>query len=413
MPEPAIVATHLRKEYVIHTHQATTIKEMVLKNLFVPGEKAPFIALRDVSFTLERGQSMAVVGANGSGKSTLLKLIAGITQPDSGELAVNGKVAALLELGAGFQHELTGMENIFLQCSILGLSREQILERLESIMEFADLDAFIHTPVKRYSSGMYMRLAFAIAFHVDADIILLDEVLAVGDQAFQIKCKAMISSLRRAGKSVLFVSHILEQVRTVADMVLWLEKGEVVAFGRAEELLPRFYESLLKRESSTREEVTLDMRTMAALPLARHAAKAARITDAKFLSTDGEQRHAFSIGEKVIVRIDVDVAEALEGVIVICALATLDSMRAAWVDSGSAMLNIAPGRYRFEATIEDHHLAPGLYLASFGLVDQADIRRVHDLILRMNAISFYEEGKSAASPDLPDVRLSKLGSFVS
>lgn len=391
--EPAaIVARDLRKEYIIHTRQATSIKEMVIKQFFEPGERVPFVALQALSFTLPQGRSLAVVGANGSGKSTLLKLISGITDSSGGELRVEGRVAALLELGAGFQPEFTGMENIFLQCSILGLPRAEILKRLDAIIAFSELENFIHTPVKRYSSGMFVRLGFAIASHVDADVILLDEILAVGDQTFQLKCIRKIQELRAAGKTILFVSHSLDHIETIADLVLWLDRGHVVQFGTADDVLPKFYEALQHPDTSTGSaEVEMDKRALAALPAGRFAARKARLLPAKFLDREGNEKRSFHIEEEVILSVDFEVMDPLPGLELHFALGTLDSLRAAYWGSGPSLGALKPGRYNARLTISDHHLPPGRFLVSIMLADPQDIKSIFDIHLRIYAISLHKE----------------------
>ena len=199
-----------------------------------------FCALQDVSFRVEQGESMAVIGANGAGKSTLLSLVAGLTRPNAGRVEVNGKVAALLELGTGFHPDLTGSENVFLNASILGLSRKRAHECFDSIVDFSGIGDFIHQPIRTYSSGMVMRLAFAVAIHVEPDILIIDEVLAVGDAAFQEKCFDRICELKRAGKTLLFVSHVPEMVKHLCDHSMWLEHGRVKAAGPPEEVLAAY-----------------------------------------------------------------------------------------------------------------------------------------------------------------------------
>lgn len=388
----AIATSHLRKEYIIHTRQATTLKEMVIKNFLEPGEKVPFVALRDLSFELPVGRSLAVVGGNGSGKSTLLKLISCISDPTSGSLQINGKVASLLELGAGFQPEFTGMENIFLQCSILGLSRAEILERLEKIIEFSELEKFIHTPVKRYSSGMFIRLGFAIAVHVDADILLLDEILAVGDQSFQAKCFRKIAKLREAGKTILFVSHALEQIESVADLVLWLKDGEMLRFGGADEILPAFYEALQHTDTTNSSEVHMDQRALAALPTGRFAAKKARIVSVRFLDDAGVERRIFNDDERVRIVVECHVMEPLEGLEVHLGVGTMDSVRAGYWGSQDRVGAVEAGRYTFEMALEHHSLPAGRFLFSIMIGKPHDITSTYDIHLRMYAISIKGEG---------------------
>ncbi len=196
-----------------------------------------FYALKDVSFQVERGECMAIVGGNGAGKSTLLSLVTGLCQPTEGRIQVNGSVAALLELGSGFHPELTGAENILLNASLLGLSRKKTEACFDEIVDFSGIVDFINEPLRTYSSGMIMRLAFSVAVHVDPDILIVDEVLAVGDQAFQAKCFERIAKFKRAGKTLLFVSHSAQLVKQFCDRTLWLDKGEAVLVGTPDEVL--------------------------------------------------------------------------------------------------------------------------------------------------------------------------------
>ncbi len=199
--------------------------------------KNEFWALRDVSFELNRGESLALIGSNGAGKTTILKLLANITKPTEGDINVKGKLSALIELGAGFHPDLTGRENIYLNGNILGLSRRQIAERFDEIVDFSELDQFINTPVKRYSSGMIVRLGFAVASCIEPEILLVDEVLAVGDASFQQKCMNRIRNLLRDGASIIFVSHNMYLVQAICNRALYLEQGSVKAIGNTKEII--------------------------------------------------------------------------------------------------------------------------------------------------------------------------------
>lgn len=199
-----------------------------------------FWALRDVSLELSRGEVLGIVGPNGAGKSTLLKILSRITEPTRGRAEINGRVGSLLEVGTGFHGELTGRENIFLNGSILGMKRAEIARKFDDIVDFAEIPAFIDTPVKRYSSGMYMRLAFSVAAHLEPEILLVDEVLAVGDVAFQRKCLGKMGEVSREGRTVLFVSHNLPAIRQLCTQGLLLRKGEVVLRGAAGEVIERY-----------------------------------------------------------------------------------------------------------------------------------------------------------------------------
>jgi ABC-type polysaccharide/polyol phosphate transport system ATPase subunit len=200
----------------------------------------PFCALRNVSFQLQDGESLAIVGSNGAGKSTLLSLAAGLTLPDEGKVLVNGRIAALLELGSGFHWDLTGAENLVLNAALLGLSKRKTNELFDRIVDFSGIGEFIDDPLRTYSSGMIMRLAFSIAIQCDPDILLIDEVLAVGDASFQEKSKEALVSFRRAGKSLLFVSHSAGAVRDMCDRAVWIDHGAMMMTGRVQDVLDAY-----------------------------------------------------------------------------------------------------------------------------------------------------------------------------
>src|SRR5215471_9094575 len=199
-----------------------------------------FWAVREVSFEVKRGEALGIIGHNGAGKSTILKLLASITTPSAGEIRINGRVAALIEVGSGFHPELTGRENVYLSGSILGMARSEIGQKLESIIDFSEIRDFIDIPVKRYSSGMYVRLGFSIAAHLEPEILLLDEVLAVGDMAFQRKCLDRVRALRREGRTIIFISHDLNAVEALCDRVLLMQRGEVIADGPPGEVIEQY-----------------------------------------------------------------------------------------------------------------------------------------------------------------------------
>jgi ABC-type polysaccharide/polyol phosphate transport system ATPase subunit len=219
------------KRFTLHRERRNTFQERVINLMRPRGSGETFWALRDVSFEIPQGEAFGLIGHNGSGKSTTLKLITRILEPTSGFVRVDGRVSALLELGSGFHPELTGRDNIYLNGSVLGFGRADMQRRIDGIMDFAELGPFIDTPVKHYSSGMYMRLGFAIATAVDPDILITDEVLAVGDEAFQRKCMERIYQFRQEGRTLIFVSHALESVRNLCTKAVWLDHGEVKAAG--------------------------------------------------------------------------------------------------------------------------------------------------------------------------------------
>ncbi len=200
----------------------------------------PFYALKDISFRVRHSESVAIIGSNGAGKSTLLSVVAGLAEPDAGAVTINGRVAALLELGSGFHPDLTGAENIYLNASLLGLSREHTLARFDEIVDFAGVADFIAEPLRTYSSGMIMRLAFSVAVNVDPAILILDEVIAVGDQAFQVKCRDKIREFRKAGKTMLTVSHAAATLDDLCDRAIWLHRGRVVMDGPLAEVVAKY-----------------------------------------------------------------------------------------------------------------------------------------------------------------------------
>lgn len=231
----AVRVSDLTKVYQRYAHrkQFRTLKSALLTGSLIDDLKPEetFSALSGVTFNVWEGSTFAIIGRNGSGKSSLLKVLAGITKPTSGEVEVHGRVSALIELGAGFHPEITGRENVFINGIMLGLSKREITERFSEMVEFAELEEFIDAPVKTYSSGMYMRLGFAVAIHVNPDVLIIDEVLAVGDQAFVHKCLDKISEFRRRGKTILLVTHSLGLVEKLADEALWLDAGKIQSRG--------------------------------------------------------------------------------------------------------------------------------------------------------------------------------------
>lgn len=224
--------------------QFATLKSALLKRDLKLTPEASVEALKDVSFVVDRGEAFGIIGRNGSGKSTLLKLISGILKPTSGTVQISGRIAALIELGAGFHPEITGRENIVINGIMLGLTRREIDERFDAIVDFSGIREFIDQPVKTYSSGMYVRLGFAVAVHVDPEVLLVDEVLAVGDEEFSQKCVAKIQEMKYRGVTLVFVTHQLDQVRNLCDRALWLDHGEAEAIGDPARVVDSYLQSV-------------------------------------------------------------------------------------------------------------------------------------------------------------------------
>ena len=319
----AVRVSDLTKLYQRYAHrkQFRTLKSALLKGNLI-GELRPdetFTALSGVTFNVWEGSTFAVIGRNGSGKSSLLKVLAGITKPTMGEVEVNGRVSALIELGAGFHPEISGRENVFINGIMLGLSKREISERFDDIVEFAELEEFIDAPVKNYSSGMYMRLGFAVAIHVNPDVLLIDEVLAVGDQEFVHKCLDKISEFRRRGKTIILVTHSLGLVEKLADEAIWLDGGKIQVRGDPKKVVDAYLAQVTSREeealAAAEEQAVAEF---AALPEAgpaldeespsqrekgRWGSREVEIAEAALLGPDGEPRHVFDTGDPVTVRL--------------------------------------------------------------------------------------------------------------
>ncbi len=296
--------------------RATTLAELVVEKLRRPfsggGSEDNFQALSDVSFEVHRGEVLGIVGANGAGKSTLLKILSQITPPTSGEIDLYGRVASLLEVGTGFHPELTGRENIYLNGAILGMSRREIAAEFDNIVAFAETEAFLDLPVKRYSSGMYVRLAFAVAAHLRPEILIVDEVLAVGDTAFQRKCLGKMEDVTREGRTVIFVSHNLAAVNTLTTRCLYLDHGRVVALGPTEEIVNAY---LAGKEDGSVEWVA---ETPSSHPL--------QVTRVRLLQGNGEPSAKFEADEGIDVEIQYEVRQAVANALVEFFVLTLEGV---------------------------------------------------------------------------------------
>ena len=234
----AIKVENMNKDFIIYGDKANTLKERVIR--LGKSKKEVREVLKNINLTINKGESVALIGVNGSGKSTLLKLMTKIIYPTSGKIFINGKLTSLLELGAGFHQDFSGRENIYFNASIFGLSKEEIDKRVNDIIEFSELGEYIDNPIRTYSSGMYMRLAFSVAINVDADILLIDEILAVGDQHFQDKCLNKMLELKKQGKTMVFVSHSVSSVKFLCDRAIWLNNGKIQMDGKTSEVLEKY-----------------------------------------------------------------------------------------------------------------------------------------------------------------------------
>ncbi len=238
MKDVAIEIKNMSKSFNIYADKANTLKERIIR--LGKGKKEVHHVLNNINLTIKKGETVALIGVNGSGKSTLLKLITKIIYPNKGSIKVRGKTSSLLELGAGFHPDFSGRENIYFNASIFGLTKKEIYKRLDDIIAFSELGEYIDAPIRTYSSGMYMRLAFSVAINVDADTILIDEILAVGDQHFQEKCMNKMKELKEQGKTMVFVSHSKDAVEFLCDRAVWLHEGSIRMDGKTKEVLKEY-----------------------------------------------------------------------------------------------------------------------------------------------------------------------------
>lgn len=398
--EPVIQFDQVSKRFSLHYDQQISIGER-LKRLFRRGSERNeeiFWALRDVSFSMRRGETVGLVGDNGSGKSTTLKLITRILEPTAGTIAVNGRVSALLELGSGFHPDLTGRENIFLNGSLLGQSQAEMRRKQDAIIEFSELEDFIDTPVKHYSSGMYMRLAFAIAVSVEPDILITDEILAVGDDAFQRKCIDHIYRFKRQGRTILFVSHALAVVQNLCDRILWFDHGVLQRDGDSLTVVDAYLKMInekdrqrieheRKRDEEERKrdeeeraqqegresEAEADGEADADEPedLSRWGTREVEIVRVELLDSDEEPRTIFDTGECLIVRIHYLAHECIDYPVFGVALYHRSGLHLNGPNSRFAGLPIdaIEGEGMVEYIIESIPLLEGEYLVSASVYD--------------------------------------------
>jgi lipopolysaccharide transport system ATP-binding protein len=361
--EPIIVFDHVSKTFDLHRSRSRSFQELLVNfgHWRQPRIQDDLNALQDVSFAIGRGETVGFIGANGAGKSTLLKLIARILEPDSGTVAVHGRVGALLELGAGFHPELTGRENVYLNASIMGLNRREVDRRFDEIVAFSELDRFIDVPVKHYSSGMYVRLGFAVAVNMEPEILLVDEVLAVGDAAFQRKCFERIDRMRADGVTLLFVSHSADAVRTHCTRAVWLDAGTVKADAAAESVVQRYStyawekdEGQLRAENGT-----------------RWGTGRVKITQVQLLSKDGEETQLFETGEPLTVVMHYQAQERVEQPVFGLAIHRSDGIHITGPNThlGGLQIHAVEGVGEVSYCVDMLPLLGGAYAVSVAVVD--------------------------------------------
>jgi len=352
---------------VRHTSLRDAVSHFTLK-LFnrrdLQTEKSYFWALDDVSFQVEEGEVLGIIGNNGAGKSTTLKLLSKVTSPTSGRIITRGRMAALIELGAGFHPDLTGRENVYLNGSILGLKQKEISDSMDNIVEFAGLEQFIDTPVKRYSSGMYVRLAFSIATHVKAELLLIDEVLSVGDLSFQVKSMEKMNELRDSGATIVYISHNLPNVTSFCKRVLLLHKGKIIEEGTASEVVKKYREMERKdalRKAAQEKGITSDVMENTGV-----------ITKFEMLNSRGELTSEFESDEPFVIRCQYNSGTPVEDPRIAIRVWRADGLLCANIFSPREYSHAAHEKGSFEAEIGPLFLQPDFYSLSIFVYDRTN-----------------------------------------
>jgi lipopolysaccharide transport system ATP-binding protein len=365
----AIEVEGLSKKFRIGTERRDSLKERFVRG---SGRYDEFWALRDISFAVPHGSTFGLIGQNGSGKSTLLKMLAGVFRPTDGTIATKGRISALLELGAGFHGELTGRENIYLNGAILGLSRKQIAAAMDEIVSFSGIEEFIDSPVKIYSSGMYVRLGFSIAVTVDPEILIVDEIIAVGDEEFQRKCFDHLYELRRRGTTIVLVSHGMGTVADLCDDALWLDKGLLKSIGPVRDVIDDYLEAVNQKEADAKErsgEMSVESdggRTR------RLGSGEIRVTHLDFIDRNGTVAGFLSGGEECTIRMHYEAKQDLPSVTFGLGFAHESGVNVAGPNSGygERATKVPAGTGYVDFQIADLILQPGTFLVTAAAVDR-------------------------------------------
>ena len=394
MSEPVIQLQGLGKRYRLGEHhgEGTDLRETATRLAArlrgrTAAPRKEFWSLRNISLDVFEGEAIGVIGSNGAGKSTLLKIISNITAPTEGVSRTRGRIGSLLEVGTGFHRELTGRENTFLNGAILGMSRREVTRRLDEIVEFAGLQAFLDTPVKRYSSGMYLRLGFAIAAHLEADILLVDEVLAVGDVEFQRRCLGKMTEIGQSGRTVVFISHNMEAVARLCARSIWLDRGELRAVGDTSDVIRQYTRSA----SSSAGGVAIE----------RDHAKSAQVTALALVDAAGTPLSVLDTMSESFARVTVVVAEPMPGLDVGVRIDTASGLNLLdeYIVESQGLDLSAPGTYQLTLTLPPV-LPPGEYSLGAWLGNSYE-----ELEQLPHALTFTVDGSDGGCPQ----RLMRLG----
>jgi len=396
----SITVNHLCKQFWIGQSGCNTGIREAMVNLLRraagarPNEKVSIWALDDISFKIARGEIVGIVGANGAGKSTLLKILSRITYPTRGSIHTRGRVASLLEVGTGFHEELTGRENIYLNGSILGMKKAEIRQRFDAIVEFSGVGTFLDTPLKRYSSGMRLRLGFAVAAHLDPDILLIDEVLAVGDVGFQKKCIQAVNDLRNGGRTVLFVSHDMAAVENLCPRAIWIDGGKIRMDGPAIEVITSYVSTFAGAGRRDSDLTQINH---------RRGSGDIRLTKIEFLEGDGAARKIIRAGDDLKIRLHYQavkrVRNPLFGIEIYTELGTLVSELSTWT-TGLDIPSLSAGSGHLDLDIEFLNLMPGRYYFTLWSGNLGPV--YHDVLDKCGCFDvepsdFYNSGKGVDS----------------
>ncbi len=377
MSEPAVVVEDVSKKFRLFKERNNTLKAAIMRG----GRRIQaedFWALRGVSFEVPAGETFGLIGENGSGKSTMLKCLTRILRPDTGTIEVRGKVSALLELGAGFHPELSGRENVYLNGAILGLSQKEIRRRFDTIVDFAGISQFIDEPVKNYSSGMYVRLGFSVAINVDPEVLLVDEVLAVGDEVFQRRCAEKFADLKAEGKTIVLVSHAMSSVQNICDQVAWFEHGQLKTIGSARDVIEEYTGT-----------VQID-RTLDDGGHPRWGSGEVRITDVELVDHTGAAGSRLHTGERAVVRVHYETSEPVAQPGFSLFFTTINGQPVSGPNSVAAgcVPDKIDGKGVVEVTFDPFRVLPGTYDLT---VVVADRLLLHEYDHRQNVLRFDVE----------------------
>lgn len=394
-----ISISNVSKKFKIYHEKNLNIKYAALN--FLTRKKSSkyieFWALRDINLDVKKGETIGIIGENGSGKSTLLKLITGILYPDKGEILKEGKIAALIEIGAGFHSELSGRENISINASILGFSKKEIEANIEKIIEFSGLKKFIDNPIKTYSSGMYVRLGFSIAIHVNPDILIIDEVLAVGDENFQRKCLKKIDMFRKQGKTIVIVSHDLSTIEKICSRVVLIDKGILVSQGNPLNVISQYHKLLYEKEkksSSSEREEPSEEDTSQEDGTRRWGSKEIEITKIEFLNNEDMPKDIFKIGDALKIRIFYAAKKKIKEPVFGLALYREDGLHINGPNTKSSdyYIESVEGTGFIDYVIDSIPLQPGVYFLTVAILDYS-LRHDYDHWHRCLTLNIIENEK--------------------